>query len=98
MNRAIAWFARHGVAANLLMMLLLVGGIVAGGLVVQENFPEFSLDAVEVRVRYPGAAPQDVEDDIIRRLEDRVEGGEGIDRLLGTAAETSSTKSFGSTA
>lgn len=87
MNRAIAWFARHGVAANLLMLLLLVGGIVAGGLVVQENFPEFSLDAVEVRVRYPGASPEDVEDAIVRRVEDRIEGVEGIDRLLGTAAE-----------
>ncbi len=87
MNRAIDWFARHGVAANLLMMLLLVGGVAAGGLVVQENFPEFSLDAVEVRVRYPGASPEDVEDDIIRRVEDRIEGVEGIDRLLGTAAD-----------
>ncbi|MEF8940803.1 MAG: efflux RND transporter permease subunit [Salinivenus sp.] len=87
MNRAIAWFARHGVAANLLMMLLLVGGAVAGAMVVQENFPEFSLDAVEVRVRYPGASPEDVEDNIIRRIEDRVEGVEGIDRLLGTAAD-----------
>jgi multidrug efflux pump subunit AcrB len=87
MNKAIDWFARHGVAANLLMMLILVGGVVAGGMVVQENFPEFSLDAVEVRVRYPGASPEDVEDDIIRRIEDRVEGVEGIDRLLGTAAD-----------
>ena len=87
MNRAIDWFARHGVAANLLMMLILIGGIVAGSLVVQENFPEFSLDAVEVRVRYPGASPEDVEDDIIRRVEDRIEGVEGLDRLLGTAAD-----------
>ncbi|MFO8099784.1 MAG: efflux RND transporter permease subunit [Salinibacter sp.] len=87
MNRAIAWFARHGVAANLLMLLLLVGGLTAGGLVVQENFPEFSLDAVEIRVRYPGASPEDVEDAIVRRVEDRIEGVEGIDRVLGTAAE-----------
>jgi len=87
MNRAIAWFARHGVAANLLMLLLLVGGAVAASTVVQENFPEFSLDAVEVRVRYPGASPEDVEDAIVRRIEDRVEGVEGIDRILATAAE-----------
>src|SRR6056297_3385022 len=87
MTRAIDWFARHGVAANLLMGALLLGGIVAGTTVVQENFPEFSLDAVEVRVRYPGASPADVEDAIVRRVEDRIEGVEGIDRLLGTAAE-----------
>jgi multidrug efflux pump subunit AcrB len=87
MDRAIAWFARHGVAANLLMLLLLLGGVVAASTVVQENFPEFSLDAVEVRVRYPGASPEDVEDAIVRRIEDPVEGVEGIDRILSTAAE-----------
>lgn len=42
MNSAIDWFARNSVAANLLMMLILIGGIVAGGMVVQENFPEFT--------------------------------------------------------
>ena len=87
MNRAIAWFARHDVAANLLMLLLLLGGVVAASTVVQENFPEFSLDAVEVRVRYPGASPEDVEDAIVQRIEDPVEGVEGIDRILATAAE-----------
>ena len=87
MNRLVDWFARNGVAANLLMLLLLLGGAGAASMVVQENFPEFSLDAVEVRVRYPGASPEDVEDAIVRRIEDRVEGVEGIDRLLATAAE-----------
>ena len=87
MNRLVDWFARNGVAANLLMLLLLLGGAGAASMVVQENFPEFSLDAVEVRVRYPGASPTDVEDAIVRRIEDRVEGVEGIDRLLATAAE-----------
>ena len=87
MNRVIDWFARNGVAANLLMMLLLLGGGLAATTIVQENFPEFSLDAVEVRVRYPGASPEDVEDAIIRRIEDRVEAVEGIDRILATAAE-----------
>ncbi|MEF8864806.1 MAG: efflux RND transporter permease subunit [Salinibacter sp.] len=87
MDRIIDWFARNGVAANLLMALLLLGGGLAATTIVQENFPEFSLDAVEVRVRYPGASPEDVEDAIIRRIEDRVEAVEGIDRILATAAE-----------
>lgn len=87
MNRVIDWFARHGVAANLLMIVLLVSGGVAATTVVQENFPEFSLDAVEVRVRYPGASPEDVEETILQRIEDQIEGTEGIDRILSTAAE-----------
>ncbi len=87
MNRAIDWFARNGVAANLLMLLLLIGGGAAAMTTIQEVFPEFSLDAVEVRVTYPGASPEEVEDAIVQRVEDRVESVEGIDRILSTAAE-----------
>ena len=87
MNRVIEWFARNGVAANLLMLLLLLGGGAAAFTTVQEVFPEFSLDTVQVRVTYPGGSPEEVEQSIVRRIEDRIEGVEGIDRILGTAAE-----------
>ncbi|MFB6248588.1 MAG: efflux RND transporter permease subunit, partial [Salinibacter sp.] len=87
MNRAIDWFARNGVAANLLMLLLLLGGGAAAFTTVQEVFPEFSLDSVQIRVAYPGGSPEEVEQSIVRRIEDRIEGVEGIDRILGTATE-----------
>jgi len=87
MNRAIDWFARNGVAANLLMLLLLLGGGAAAYTTVQEVFPEFSLDSVQIQVAYPGGSPEEVEQSIVRRIEDRIEGVEGIDRVLGTATE-----------
>ncbi|WP_103029345.1 efflux RND transporter permease subunit [Salinibacter altiplanensis] len=87
MNRAIDWFARNGVAANLLMLLLLLGGGAAAVTTVQEVFPEFSLDQVQIQVTYPGGSPEEVEQSIVRRIEDRIEGVEGIDRILGTATE-----------
>ena len=87
MNRAIDWFARNGVAANLLMLLLLLGGGAAAFTTVQEVFPEFSLDSVQIQVTYPGGSPEEVEQSIVRRIEDRIEGVEGIDRILGTATE-----------
>ena len=87
MNRAIDWFARNGVAANLLMVLILLGGTAAALTTVQEVFPEFSLESVQVRVTYPGGSPEEVEQSIVRRIEDRIEGVEGIDRVLGTASE-----------
>ena len=87
MNRAIEWFARNGVAANLLMLLLLLGGGAAAYTTVQEVFPEFSLDSVQIQVAYPGGSPEEVEQSIVRRIEDRIEGVEGIDRILGTATE-----------
>jgi len=88
MNRAIEWFARNGVAANLLMLLLLIGGGIAAVTTVQEPFPEFSLEAIQIRVTYPGGSPQEVEASIVRRIEDRIESVEGIDRVLGTASES----------
>ena len=87
MNKAIDWFTRNGVAANLLMLLLLLGGGAAAFTTVQEVFPEFSLDAVQIQVAYPGGSPEEVEQSIVRRIEDRIEGVEGIDRVLGTATE-----------
>jgi len=87
MNRAIDWFARNGVAATLLMLLLLFGGGAAGYTIVQEVFPDFSLDAVQVEVAYPGGSPEEVEESVVRRIEDRIEGVEGIDRIVSVAAE-----------
>lgn len=87
MNRAIDWFARNGVAANLLMLVLLIGGGAAAYTTVQEVFPEFSLDQVQIEVTYPGGSPEEVEQSIVRRIEDRIESVEGIDRILGTATE-----------
>ena len=87
MNKAIDWMARNGVAANLLMVLIIVAGVFSATAIVQEVFPEFSLDAVQVRVEYPGGAPEEIEEAIVQRVEDRIEGIEGIDRITATAAE-----------
>ena len=53
----IGWMARHAVTANLLMVVLLVGGFLWGGKIKQELFPEFELDVVNVSMAYPGASP-----------------------------------------
>jgi multidrug efflux pump subunit AcrB len=57
----VSWFATNPVAANLLMLVIVVGGLIAATAVKVELFPEFSLDAVTVSVAYPGAAPEEVE-------------------------------------
>lgn len=87
MNRLIAWMAAHPVAANLLMMLIIVSGVVSAIGLRQEVFPEINFDAIEVRVQYPGAAPDEVEASIVRRLEENIEGIDGLERMYGIAAE-----------
>ncbi len=87
MNRAIEWMARNGVAANLLMVFIAVAGLVSLTTIVQEVFPEFSLDTIQVRVEYPGASPEEVEEAIVQRVEEQIEGVDGVRRLRSAASE-----------
>ena len=89
MNRLVAWFAENSVASNLLMFLLLFGGIasLAFGLVRKESFPEVPPETISVSVLYPGATPEEIEESICVKLEESVEGLDDIDRLVSKASE-----------
>ena len=79
--------ARNGVAANLLMFFILLAGLFALTTLVQEVFPEISLDRVIISVAYPGATPDEVEESIILKIEEQIDGVEGLKRIRSTAAE-----------
>lgn len=83
----IRWFARNGVAANLVMLIIVVGGVGALFSIKQELFPEFSLDTVVVRVPYLGAAPEEVEQGVVLRVEEAVQGVDGIKEIRSRASE-----------
>ena len=83
----IAWMARNSIAANLLMFLLLGGGIWTAFAIQKEVFPRFELDIVEVTVGYPGAAPEEVEQGILNPVEEAVRGIEGIRQITSYARE-----------
>ncbi len=87
MNRAIAWFVHNPVAANLLMLVMVVGGILVVTGLRQEEFPPIETDAVHVTVEYRGASPEEVEKSICLRVEEAIEGLANIDRLNSVAAE-----------
>lgn len=70
----LAWMATNPVAANLLMIGLLVGGIFFGLSMKQEVFPEFDLDQISIVVPYPGASPEEVEKGITSTVEEAVKG------------------------
>lgn len=84
---AIAWMARNSIAANLLMLLLLGGGIWTAVVIQKEVFPQYLLDVVEVNVGYPGAAPEEVEQGILRPIEEAVRGVEGVREVTSLARE-----------
>lgn len=82
------YMARNHVAANLLMLFFLVGGLLTAFRAVKtEVFPEVDLDRVMVTVAYPGAAPEEVEQGIVRPIEEAVNGVDGVRRVLGYANE-----------
>lgn len=86
---AIAFMARNPIAANLLMVILLGGGIWSMLNIQKEVFPQYALDIVEVSVVYPGAAPAEVEQGILRPVEEAIRGVEGIKEVMSTANEGS---------
>ena len=87
MKGLVAWFASNGVVANLLMVVILVGGALSLPEIRKEVFPEFSTDLISVSVVYPGAAPEEVEEGICIRIEESVQSLAGVKRITSTASE-----------
>jgi len=81
--------AGNSVAANLLMLVFLVGGFIWALQIKQEVFPHFDLDFVNITVSYPGASPEEIEQGIILAVEETVSGLEGISEITSSARENS---------
>ncbi|MED6313687.1 MAG: efflux RND transporter permease subunit, partial [Verrucomicrobiota bacterium] len=90
MNSLIEWFAKNGVAANLLAIFITIVGIMTIGTIRQEVFPEFSSDMIYVRVIYPGAAPEEVEEGISQKIEEAIHGLIDVNKVTSTSGENSS--------
>lgn len=85
----IAWFVRNGVAANLLMGIILIAGLVSVKQIKLELFPPIDLDLVKVTVPYLGSSPEEVEKGIVTIIEERIQDIEGIKKMSGVAIEGS---------
>jgi multidrug efflux pump subunit AcrB len=89
----VAFMARNGVAANLLMIFLLVAGIASYRTIVQEVFAENSLDTIQISVDYPGATPDEIEESIVQKIEEAVEAVENVKEIKSNAAENTGSVS-----
>jgi multidrug efflux pump subunit AcrB len=83
----IAWFARNSVAANLLMFMIILGGIFGIVSVQKQVFPQFTINVISIQVPYLGAAPQEVEEGVILKVEEAIKDLEGIKKITSTARE-----------
>ena len=88
-NGLISFWARNTVAANLLMIVALVGGLMGYIRLEKEVFPVGEQAGAEITMTWPGASPQEVEEQIVVRIEEAVADLDGIDRLISVAREGS---------
>ncbi|MGD8580957.1 MAG: efflux RND transporter permease subunit, partial [Lysobacterales bacterium] len=82
----IAWFARNAVAANLLMVILLLGGLYTAFTIKKEIQPRIDTNIVTVGVPFLGAAPADVEEGVVVKIEEAIQDIEGIKEITSTAS------------
>jgi multidrug efflux pump subunit AcrB len=83
----IAWFAGNHVAANLLMFMIIAFGIVSMFTIRKQTTPDFELNTIQVRVPYLGAAPQEVEEGVVIKIEEAIQDVDGIVELRSVAGE-----------
>ena len=77
----ISWFARNHVAANLLMVVIILTGLVSALTIRTQMTPDLEADEVSVDVAFPGASPGEVESGVVTRIEEAVREIEGIDDM-----------------
>ena len=85
----IGWFAHNHVAANLLMFFIIALGLYGAFTITVETFPKFEFDTIEVQVPYRGAAPAEVEEGVVIKIEEAIQDIEGIKQVFGYAREGS---------
>ena len=91
MHGLISWFARNGVAANLLMTVIVVMGAVTIPGLKKEIFPEYAIDMVTVSVDFRGGTPEEIEETVCVRIEEDIQDLDGIKKITSTATEGNGT-------
>jgi len=94
MSGILGWFAKNSVAANLILVFIIVSGLITLSGIKQEVFPELSTDVITVSVPYLGAAPEEVEEAVCVRIEEEIQSLEGIKRIRSRASEGLGTVSI----
>ena len=84
----ISFFAKHPTAANLLMLIFLIMGLMSLSSLRRETFPRFESNYVQVQVAYPGASAEDVEEAICQRVEDAIDGLSYVEEVRSEARES----------
>ncbi len=83
----IGWMASNPIAANLLLLIVLIAGVIAIGGIRKEVFPSFPTDTFTVTVPYPGSSAVEVEQGIVLKVEEELRSIVGIKEIRSVAME-----------
>lgn len=89
MRPLIAYFIRHSVAVNVLILAFLIFGFFGASNLKSSFFPLVDSKNISINVTYPGASPQEVEEGIVLKIEDNLKGLDGVERVTSTSRENS---------
>ncbi|MFT5572666.1 MAG: multidrug efflux pump subunit AcrB [Cryomorphaceae bacterium] len=87
MKSLISWWADNHVAANLLMVAILISGVIGYSKLEREIFPTIAVPGMQVIVSWPGASPRDVEEQIVSRIEESLKDLENLDWIRSESGE-----------
>lgn len=89
MKNLIAWFVKNPIAANLIMGIMFFAGVFGFFSLEREFIPQTTINGMTISTTWPGASPRDVEEQLLVRIEEAVDGLDGIDYIESTAREGS---------
>ncbi|MCM5662715.1 efflux RND transporter permease subunit [Galbibacter mesophilus] len=87
MRKILAYFIKYDVAVNVVIIAFTIFGIIGALTLKSSFFPLIDSKIITINVTYPGAAPQEIEEGIVIKIEDNLKGIEGIDRVTSTSRE-----------
>ena len=86
-EKLIRWFVNNKVVSNLMMVFIIITGATTIPMLKMEVFPEIDLNIISVTAVYPGATPSDVEEAICIKIEERLQGLDGVKKITSNASE-----------
>ncbi len=91
MKSIITYFIKYPIASNVLLILLLIFGYFGMTSLRRTFFPERESNLVSIQALYPGASPEEIEEGIVLKIEDNLDGLTGIDRITSVSKENMGT-------
>ncbi len=91
MKKIIQYFTKHVVLVNLGILLFILFGLIAASNLTSTFFPQQDVQFIIVEAVYPGASPIEVEEGVVLKIEESLEGTKGVDRVTSVSQENFAT-------